>query len=239
MYGLVNFENIRSFCYTNAHLVERPKAMVLELPGLNGTAMTERDSRDAVVYAEHGVLYVFCYTNPWAWMNPQTVALCDEIEDALFAHYSLPDDFPVVVAGGSMGGQQCFIYALRSKHTPVAAVANCPVCDMVYHVNERPDLPRTIYSAVSAMPGTFEEAVRAISPLHVAEEMPKIPYRIFHADSDPAVSMEHHSVPYTEKMRSLGADIELQVIHGSGHCDPGAEGAYRLFKTKLDFALGK
>ncbi len=239
MYGQINFDTIRSFAYTNAHLVEHPKAMVIEFPGLNTTGMTTHDSRDAVAFAERGVLYVFCYTNPWAWMNPQTVALCDEIEDVLFAHYRLPDDFPVVAAGGSMGGQQALIFTLRSKRTPIGCVANCPVCDMIYHVTERPDLPRTIYTAVAAMPGTFDEAVRSISPIHVAEEMPKIPYRIFHSDADRAVALEHHSVPFTEKMRSLGADIELHVIHGSGHGDLGAEGGYKYFKAKLDLALGR
>ena len=58
------------------------------------------------------------------------------------------ENIPVVSTGGSMGGQSALVYCAYSKRTPVACVANCPVCDTVFHFTERPDLPRTLYSAV-------------------------------------------------------------------------------------------
>ncbi len=124
------------------------------------------------------------------------------------------------------------IYSRYSKRTPVACVANCPVCDMVYHFNERPDLPRTIYSALFNCEGTLDEALRNVSPLHLASVMPKIKYHIFHCTEDTQVNIEIHSKKFVEEMRAHGHSITFDAVEGRKHCDLSLE-KKRLFANYI------
>ncbi len=181
--------------------------------------MYDSDIIEGEFYAEKGILYVVPYNNPWAWMNKQAVSYTDEILDVLFEKYHLSENTPIVSTGGSMGGQSSLVYTAYAKRTPVACVANCPVCDVVYHFTERPDLPRTLYSALFHEPGTLEEALKSISPLHLIDKMPKIKYHIFHCNQDSAVNIDAHSRKFVAELDKKGYDVSFYVIDGREHCD--------------------
>ena len=216
----MNYENLRSFCYVNDHLCKKPiKGIVISFFGLGQMAMYQNDFTQGEFYAEKGILYVVPYHNPWAWMNHQAVAYTDEIIDVLMEKYHLNKTIPIVSTGGSMGGQSALVYTAKAKYTPVACVANCPVCDVVYHYTEREDLPRTLYSSLFHESGTMEDALKSISPLHLIDKMPKVKYHIFHCDKDMDVNMDAHSKKFVSELCKRRYDFTFDVVEGRGHCD--------------------
>ena len=222
MEKFMTYETIRSYAYVNDGIIKKPiRGVVEQFHGLGGDEMWWDDTREGKMFAEKGILYVVPYQNPWAWMNKQNVDYTDEIMDVLFEKYGISDDTPIVSCGGSMGGQSCLVYAAYSKRTPISCVANCPVCDVVFHYTERPDLPRTLYSALYNFEGTLDEGLRSISPLHIGVNMPKIKYLIYHCDCDNAVNIDSHSRKLVAFMEENGFDIDFRVINGRGHCDLG------------------
>lgn len=222
MEKLITYETLRNFAYVNDRICTRPiKGIVLKFFGLNNRDMYHEETPSGEYFAARGILYVVPYNNPWAWMNRQAVAYTDEILDVLLAHYGLSENIPIASTGGSMGGMSALVYTYYAKRTPVVCVANCPVCDMPYHYTERPDLPRTLYSAFYHENGTMEEALEAVSPIHLAQRMPDIPYFLFHCDADKAVNKEKHSDRFVAAMREAGRSITYHVIAGRGHCDIG------------------
>ncbi len=234
MEKIVRFENIRNFAYLNDGVLARPaRGIVLNFFGLGNTSMFGEDTEEGKFYGARGLLYLVPYLNPWAWMNRAAVRLTDEIVGAVSEGLGLRG-LPVLSSGGSMGGLSAIVYTAYAARTPVACVANCPVCDAVFHYGERPDLPRTLYSALYEYGGTLTEALGSISPIHLVGKLPRIPYRILHCDADRAVAIGRHSVPFAEKMRAAGSDITLEVIHGRGHCDLGQEGAETYKKHILE-----
>lgn len=219
MEKIITMETLRSFAYCNNHICKQPiRGLVLSFTGLGGAAMFHDDTDEGRFYAENGILYLFPYYNPWSWMNRQTVDFTDELVDILFEAYPLPADLPIVSTGLSMGGLSALVYTRYAKRTPTACVANCPVCDLPFHYGERPDLPRTLYSAFAAYEGTMEEAMRATSPLHLVEEMPtKTVYSIFHCEADTLVSKTKHSDPFVAAMKP-GHNVAYYTIPDCGHC---------------------
>ena len=122
-----------------------------------------------------------------------------------------------------MGGLSALVYCAYAKITPCACITNCPVCDLVYHYTERPDLPRTLYSAFFDYEGNMEDALKSCSPFHLAEKLPKIPYTVFHCEEDKAVNLEKHSMRFVEEMQKAEHSIVLNKIPFRGHCDLSAE----------------
>jgi dipeptidyl aminopeptidase/acylaminoacyl peptidase len=181
------------------------------------------------------VLYIHPYNNPWSWMNAQAVAYTDEILDAVFDHFDLPDNTPVVSMGQSMGGLASLVYTRYSKRTPVGCIANCPVCDLVYHFTERPDLPRTIYSALWYENEDIGEAMKKYSPLHLAPTMPDTKYYIFHCDRDKSVNLALHSEKFVAAMKECGKDVELEIIRDRGHCKLTYAANDKRLRLALDY----
>lgn len=214
---MITYENLRNFCYSNDQLIQGAiRGICLNFFGLGNTSMFWEDSERAVAYAAEGIVYVQPYLNPWAWMNRQAVETTDKIIDVLAAHYGL-DDVAVCSTGGSMGGMSCLVFARYSKHRIVACVANCPVCDTPYHLTERPDLPRTMYSAYYDCED-FDQALRDHSPLHLVPTLPRIPYHIFHCEADQAVNIDIHSARFVAAMREAGFEITYDTVPEAGHC---------------------
>jgi dipeptidyl aminopeptidase/acylaminoacyl peptidase len=183
--------------------------------------MINADPADALELAEKGIIYVIPYYNPWAWMNEQAVDFVDEIAQVLCEHYSL--EAPKIVSTGfSMGGYSALIYCLFAKITPCACVANCPVCDLVYHFDEREDLPRTFYSAFGACEGEMRDILASRSPYHQAAAMPDIPYTIFHCEKDTAVNIDLHTVKFVNAMNECGKSVSLIRVPHRGHIDLSA-----------------
>ena len=220
MEKIITHENLRSFAYVNEDICARPiRAICLEFFGLNGNTMYSEDTERGKLLAKEGILLVIPYANPWAWMNRQAVALADEIVDVLIAAHQLREDLPVISTGGSMGGLSALVYTRYAKRTPVACVANCPVCDLPYHFTERPDLPRTLYSAFGSYEGTMEDALRTASPLHLAGNMPvSTKYTVFHCTADKAVNKKMHSDRFVQAMADIH-DLEYISVPDRGHCD--------------------
>lgn len=181
--------------------------------------MFNEDTEDGIRFAEQGILYVVPYQNPWAWQNNQNIAYTDEIIDVLFKEYNLPEDLPIVSTGGSMGGLSALVYMAYAKRTPISCVANCPVCDLPYHFTERPDLPRTLYSAFFNYDCSMQEALCSASPWHLVDKMPKnSKYYIFHCEADMSVNKQKHSDRFVEKMKAEH-DVSYYAIPERGHCD--------------------
>ena len=223
MKKIITHETLRLFAYSNDTLIQGEiKGIILSFMGLGGATMFEYQSRGDAL-AEKGIIYVIPYLHPWNWMNEQAVAYTDELIDALFTHYHLPESTPIVSTGGSMGGLCSLIYTKYAKRTPAACVANCPVCDLLFHYTERPDLPRTLYFAYGMYEAdTLEEAMTTASPLHLADSMPDVKYTIFHCDADQAVNLHSHSEKFVEEMKKAH-DIDFIIVPGRGHCDLGEE----------------
>lgn len=219
MEKIITYDQLDKYAYSNDRICKMPlKGIVLEFFGLGCMSMFDEDTDMGRFFADQGILYVIPYNNPWAWMNRQAVEYTDEIVDVLVKRYQL-DDIPIVATGGSMGGQSALVYMTYAKRTPVACVVNCPVCDMPYHFTERPDLPRTLYSALFHEASTMEEALRAISPLHLAAKMPPAAYHIFHCGEDESVNIIRHSETFVAEMKKQYRDITYDVVSGRGHCD--------------------
>ena len=219
MEKIITHENLRSFAYVNEKICARPiRGICLEFFGLGGSSMYDEETERGRLLAAEGILLVVPYTNPWAWMNRQTVDLADEIVEVLMNHYDLPETLPVISTGGSMGGLSALVYTRYARHTPAACVANCPVCDLPYHFTERPDLPRTLYSAFGGYEGTMTEALQSASPLHLAETMPRqTKYTLFHCTADQAVNKEMHSDRFVAAMGDV-CPVEYLAVPDRGHC---------------------
>lgn len=219
MEKIINYENLRKFAYSSDKICKKPiRGIVLEFIGLGGRTMLEEDPAAAVEYAEKGLVFVVPYHNPWAWMNRQTVDYVDEIIDVLMNYYQLPENLPIISTGGSMGGLSALVYTAYARRTPVACVANCPVCNLPYHYTERPDLPRTLYSAFGTYEGTMEQALQSASPVHLVDRMPDVAYYIFHCEQDLSVNKQKHSDVFVKKM-SADHQVEYYGVPDRGHCD--------------------
>ena len=95
---------------------------------------------------------------------------------------------------------------------------------------ERPDLPRTLYSAFGEYEGTMNEALQTCSPFHLVAKMPDIPYTIFHCEADKAVNLEKHSVRFVKKMKESHR-IVLKTVPLRGHCDLSPKMALEYYQT--------
>ncbi len=232
MEKIITYSEIRKYTYINDTILKKPiKGIIIGFRGgLNKNEMFNEDMPEGIEYGKEGILYVAPYNRPWAWMNKQAVSYTDEVMDVLIQHYNLPDDIPIVSSGSSMGGQSALIYSKCAKRTPVACVASCPVCDLVYHFYERADVPRSLYGAFYNEEGSLEEVLKKHSPLHLADKMPKINYHIFHCDKDTRVNIHSHSEKFVSAMKVLGHTITYDIVRGRDHGDLSEEAA-ELFKN--------
>lgn len=239
MNKIITYETIRSFAYLNDKVCKGAiRGIVVNFCGLNNKDMYDEDTNEGVYYGEEGVLYVHPYNNPWSWMNAQAVAYTDEIIDAIFDHFKLPEDTPIVSMGQSMGGLASLVYTRYAKRTPIACISNCPVCDLVYHFTERPDLPRTIYSAFWNEEGELNDILKKYSPVHLAPEMPDAKYYIFHCDKDKSVNLASHSQKFVAAMKECGKGVELEIIPDRGHCKLTFAANDKRLRLALDYIGG-
>lgn len=235
MEKLITYQSLSHFAYSNDTVCRKPiRGIMLHFPGLGNANMHPYHPDTAEFYAERGILYIIPYNNPWAWMNPQAVAYTDEILDVLIDALQLPDNIPIVSSGSSMGALSAIVYSLYAKRTPVACIANSPVCDAVYHYSEREDLPRTMYSALYQLPGDLESALKSISPLHLAGQLPRIQYHLFHCGKDVSVDIHKHTEPFYAKMKELGHDITFDFVPDRKHCDLSYSAKLKYAQYALD-----
>lgn len=237
MKDIIRAENVGLFATTNESLLADPSkasGLVLYFHGLNNTKMPDASEEPAAYFAKRNILYAFPYYDPWGWMNAECVAYCDAVADALIEKYGLPADLPVASVGNSMGGMSALVFPMHTRHRVVCVAANSPVCDFVFHATERPDLPRTVLHAVWNAEGTYEEAVRALSPLHNVEKMPDVPYYIIHGDADASVNKAAHPDKLVEIMRERGMDVTYVEVPGMTHCKMDYEQTDRFYAFVAD-----
>jgi dipeptidyl aminopeptidase/acylaminoacyl peptidase len=194
--------------------------------GKNGPGYEEQE------WGSNGGLVVYPYYGPWSWMNRSARAFVDRLITSVYHHQKLDETVPLIIAGGSMGGQASLIYTRYSPHKIAACFANFPVCDLEYHFTERPDLPATMRYAYRDYPGTFTDALIEHSPLKQASSMPAIPYLLIHGDKDLAVNKEKHSDRFVAEMRKASRDIEYLEIPGMGH---NTNTPFRASRAQIDF----
>ena len=227
MKKIITYNELSSFAYSNdKHIKGDIKGICISFRGLGAAAMISDDTQiealiptveRAKAFAEKNIIFIVPYLDPWNWCNKEAVEITDEIIDVLIKHYSLGDDLPIVSTGGSMGGMCSLTYMVYAKRTPVACVSNCPVCDVPFHYTERPDLPRTFYSAYYNCDMTMDEALIAHSPLHLTDKMPKAKFYIFHCEKDNAVNINAHSEKLVAKL-SQTHDVVYHTVADKGHC---------------------
>lgn len=218
MEKIMTYDTLRNYAYSNDRLCQgQIRGIVISFFGLGGMAMFDEDQMGKAL-AEQNVLYLVPYNNPWAWMNRQAVDYTDELIDLLIEHYGLSEDIPIVSTGGSMGGLSALTYMAYAKRTPVACVANCPVCDLPFHFTERPDLPRTLYSAFANYEGTLQAALESASPLHLIEKLPEAAYTVFHCECDTLVNKAAHSDRFVKAL-SAHMPVTYYAVPEKGHCD--------------------
>ena len=73
MKNIINYENLRSFAYSNDKLIEgKIKGVAIDFFGLGCQAMyNNEDTKLAKFLAENNILFFVPYSNPWGWMNKQ------------------------------------------------------------------------------------------------------------------------------------------------------------------------
>lgn len=226
MKKVINKDNISSFAYVNNKelLSSDVLAIVIEFKGLGAMTMYNETER-GVKLGKENILYVIPYLNPWNWMNMDSIKETDCIIDCLKEIYG--ENLNVISTGMSMGGLCSLVFPYYSRHKVVGVVSNCPVCDLPYHYTERPDLPRTLYSAYfneDSSDETINDALKKFSPYHLAcdKKLPKIEYTIFHCECDHAVNIEKHSVKLVKEMNKYH-HVDFITIANKDHCDLGEE----------------
>lgn len=210
------------------------KSVILSFHGLGGGLKSEPGTEE-LEWARNGGLVVHPYYGPWAWMNRQARNMVNELVDAVYAVYGLPESIPLICTGGSMGGQASLLYTRYAKRLVRACLANCPVCDLKYHFHERLDLPPTIRHAFLGYPGSFDKLLAEHSPLQQVAGMPDIPYRIIHGGKDMAVSKRHHSDKMVAAMLKRRMDVEYVEVADMGHCGPLP---LKVIQHNIEFVAG-
>jgi pimeloyl-ACP methyl ester carboxylesterase len=241
MENVICSENYRQFAYSNDALCHgRIRGIVLSFFGLGYQEMYDADTDWGRRLAAQNIALVIPYSDPWAWMAPRTVQFADRLVEVLLARNGLPLSTPVISTGGSMGGLGALLYCRAAAHTPAACVANCPVCDLPYHYTERPDVPRTLYSAFfdADAPGTLDDALKAASPLHLARAgaMPDLPYTLFLCGADKAVDPAHHGRPFAAELQKQGRRVTVWEVPGQAHCQLTPQ-AQQQFEQAVETAV--
>jgi len=210
------------------------RAVVLTFHGLGYTDMKTLPDSDELELAGRGALCVFPYCSPWNWMNEITVKVVDETVRKVYGQFAIPDNTPLILRGGSMGGHAALNYALHGYKAPAAIAVNCPAIDLTYHMGERPDLPRTFLYAYGFGSKPFAEAMKENTPSEQAERMPHVPYLVIHGTADRAVNKAAHSDIFVNRMRETGHEVEYIEAEGMEHC---VFADYDVYRRYMDFVI--
>lgn len=214
------------------HLVRPIRGLALVFHGLGSVDLRTDPTTDELEWLRAGALVVYPYAGPWSWMNRQARAFVDDLVDAAYRQYNLPDSIPLIATGGSMGGLSALLYTRYARRPVTACLALYPCCDLAYHFTERPDLPRTIRYAFRGYAEPWDQVLAEHSPLAQVPHMPDIPYLVIHGDADAAVAKAHHSDPFVAAMRRLGRRVDYLQVPGMGHgpCMP-----LYVWQRRIDF----
>ena len=232
--GDLSLEVIRQSAWVGDDFLKGPaRAVIVVFHGLNSGWIKNNAGNDEAEWGASGGLVVFPYYGPWAWMNRSARGFVDSLIPAVYRQFNVPPEVPLIIVGGSMGGQGALIYTRYSPHIISACLADYPVCDTAYHFTERPDLPPTMRYAYRDEPN-FQLALEAHSPVAQAEHMPRIPYLIIHGDKDTAVNKEKHSDRFVSEMKLAGRPVEYVQVPGMGH---GSNIPFEVLRKRIDWVM--
>ena len=231
----MNLQQLKQTAFIGDAYLRGPiRGIVMVFHGLGSAGMKEGLESNELEWAGRGGLIVFPYTGPWHWSLGPVRAFIDDVIGSVREHYCGGRDVPIVLTGGSLGGHTALIYARYSRHRLAGCMVNCPVGDVEFSFNERPDVPRTILAAANWKTESLPALFRELSPLHQVEHMPDIPYLIIHGAKDTAVAKAAHSDPLVPKMRARGLKVEFIEAQQMGHCGPFT---YEIHRKWVDFVL--
>ena len=220
MEKLIRYPDLWKYAYSSEKLCRIPfRAVVVEFYGqLNSCEIIHEDPDTALYFAEHDILYVMPYTNPWSWMNRQAIAYTDEVLDVLYERFTIPSDLPMAVIGEFMGAQSALVYMAYGKRKASACAAICPPCELKTLFNDRKDIPRTLYNSLFHEPGDLSKALQAASPLYLTDKMSDSFYRIDQYDIDPELPRKKHADLFVSAMAESGHTVQYHICPGTGHC---------------------
>jgi dipeptidyl aminopeptidase/acylaminoacyl peptidase len=218
----MDMTEIREVSWVGDECLRQPlRGVVLVFHGLGHTGTKQGPSTEELAWGAAGGLVVFPYYGPWSWMNRAARAFVDDLVDSVWQQFSVPADAPLICTGGSMGGGSSLLYTRYARRKVAGCLANCPVCDMAFHFNERPDLPKTFRHAFRGYGEGMDAALAEHSPLRQAGQMPDIPYLLLHGGKDQAVNKQRHSDAFVAAMRAAGrTNVEYVEVPDMGHCGP-------------------
>ena len=217
----MNAQKLKQVAWIGDKWVKKPiRGVVLSFHGLGAPAVKSQPSTEELGWARAGGLVVFPYYGPWSWMNRQARALVDEIVDATYATYKLKKSVPLVCTGVSMGGGNALLYARYAKRPVSACLAVVPMCDAIYHFDEREDLPRTFHAAFLGYKGSLKSLLTEHSPLAQVKRMPRIPYQIVAGGKDVAVATPRHADRMVAALRRRKLDVTYLEVPDMGHAGP-------------------
>lgn len=215
----VTADNMDLLCYTNAALIKGEiKGVATYFHGFGYGSMKSEPERYDEYLAEHGILTVFPFYDPWAWGNRASMDLCDRVIDLVYEKHGLSDSVPLVITGESMGGLTALAYTVYSKRRAVACAVNCPVADLE-KMNMRRDILRGLCAAYASENTSLEEAIRRASPVELVDRYPVIPYYIIQGGMDDELSEQVRAgALLVPKMKARGLDVEYVYVPGMVHC---------------------
>lgn len=214
--SLINDKNYLMFAYTNEEFLKKAHVGIcVEFYGLNLTAKTAEPEERAKAFGEKGVLLVRPFTNPWSWLNPQSLDITESVIGVLCGKYPGIEG-NICAAGGSMGGYEALMFTVKSKYGLKSCTVKCPICDLERFAVDDPWRAKTFECAFYEE-GDFEKSLRVHSPVNNIDKMPKIPYRIFQCRGDTIVTKETQSDVFVEKAKDV-LDVRYFVSDTSEHC---------------------
>ena len=218
-------DTVTLYANTNeAFLTGSVKGIILELPGLGGGScmggsmdLQEYSAPHAKTFAENGIVLAYLFPGPWSWGNRGAVRMADAVVAALAEKYALGEDFPLLVSGGSMGGQGSLLYAAETRYKLRGVAAACPCTDIPALFSVRPEFPRTLISAAAGYDMPLKEALLQLSPIHRVNDMPDTAYYICSNSADELIPESQIDV-FTEALQNRGISViyrrQPETFHG-------------------------
>lgn len=219
-------EHFDSFAATNYEMIAgEVRGIILRFHGLDHKVNLTNDMICAPQCAKNGILYLYPYYRPWAWMNQATVAFVDALLDIAIERFRLKKDIPIGIFGSSMGGYSAFIFAEKSTHKVVCADVNCPCCNMEYELYcNKNNILHTYFDSAMDSCEDFSAYVKENSPINRIDRLQRIPYRFAVGMIDSTLAPAQHSLLMIEKMQAAGLDVTEERYPKVGHCNLGPEG---------------
>jgi len=238
-------QNLTDFCITNKELLTGAiRGFTVEFPGFDGNSclsgnftFARLDNCFARALAEKDILLVYVFTGPWNWMRDASVKTVDDIIDAVRDKYALPANMLPVLTGGSMGGLGALSYARYGKHPAAACAVSCPVCDLFEAAKFSHFFAASVYFAVAHYSGSYEQAVKSLSPLYFARQLPDIPYFVLWCSGDDVIPADKNAIPMMAALKEVGYRMQTLCIPDAGHCVHTPEALQQMIDFICEKAL--